>query len=40
MDAFALGRREIIDAPPAHLEKAEADDDQEDGHLATEGIAR
>ena len=40
MYALALSRREIVDAPPAHLQAAETDNDHEDGHLATEGIAR
>ena len=40
MYTFALGRWEVVDAPPAHLQTAETDDDQDDGHLAAEGIAR
>ncbi len=39
VNALALCRWEIVDAPPAHLQAAETDDDQEDGDLAVEGIA-
>ena len=40
MHTLALCRWEVVDAPPAHLQATETDDDQDDGHLAAEGIAR
>ena len=40
VNALALCRWQVVDAPPAHLQATETDDNYEDGHFAAEGIAR